>query len=85
MAVFKLIASNSICFSYRKVFQNGVNTLSEMVNHFCQKAQNFVGLYFGPYDLFCVILASTYGPGSCGPEPYGSGPLGPYGPVPFII
>ena len=29
---------------------------------------------------FLDILASIYGPG-----PYGSGPLGPYGPRPFII
>ena len=29
---------------------------------------------------FLAILASTYGPG-----PYGAGPLGPYGPEPFII
>ena len=34
-----IVASN-YCFSHRKVFQNGVNTLSKMV--FCQKAQNFV-------------------------------------------
>ena len=29
---------------------------------------------------FLEIFASTYGPG-----PYGFGPLGPYGPGPFII
>ena len=42
-------ASSYNCFSYKIVFQKGVNTLSKMVNHFGQKAQNFVK--FGPYDF----------------------------------
>ena len=36
------LALNS-CFSYKNVFQNGVNSLSKMVNHFfCHKAQYFI-------------------------------------------
>ena len=35
-----ILALNN-CFSHRNIFQNGVNTLSKMVNHFCQKAQIF--------------------------------------------
>ena len=36
-----ILALNN-CFSHRNIFQNGVNTLSKMVNHFCQKAQIFL-------------------------------------------
>ena len=52
------------CFSYRNVFQNGVNALSKMVFKnplFCQKAQNFV--YFEPYDFVQISRA-------CGPNTY---------------
>ena len=35
------LASN-ICFSYRNMFQNGVDALSKIVDAFCQKAQNFI-------------------------------------------
>ena len=34
------LASNN-CFSHRNVFQNGVNTLSKIVNHFLSKSTNF--------------------------------------------
>ena len=30
------------CFTYRNVFQNGVNALPKMVSYFCQTTQNFV-------------------------------------------
>ena len=46
------------CFSYRNVFQNGVNALSKMVLNnpiFCQKAQNFVS--FGPYEFVQISQA----------------------------
>ena len=51
------------CFSYRNIFQNGVNALSKMVlkTRFCQKAQNFV--QFGPYDFVQISPA-------CGPNTY---------------
>merc|ERR1712240_255136 len=52
------------CFSYRNIFQNGVNALSKMVLKkpgFCQKTQNFV--YFGPYDFVQISPA-------CGPNMY---------------
>ena len=52
------------CFSYRKVFQNGVNALSKMVFEtpiFCQKAPDFV--QFEPYNLVKISQA-------CGPNTY---------------
>ena len=54
-----ILASNN-CFSYRNIFQNGVNTLSKLVNHFLSKAQNFV--WFGPYDFVQIspALCSKY-------------------------
>ena len=30
------------CLCHRNVFQNGVNTLSKMVNHFGQMARSFI-------------------------------------------
>ena len=54
-ATFNLI---KCVFSHRNVFQNGINTLSKMVNHFCQKAQNFV--HVEPYDF--VQISPAYGP-----------------------
>ena len=35
------LASN-ICFTYRNMFQNGVDALSKKLTPFCQKAQNFM-------------------------------------------
>ena len=58
MQLLNWLASNCY-FSYRNVFQNGVNPLSKMVNHFYQKDQNFVK--FGPYDFDQILLA-------CGPN-----------------
>ena len=56
-----ILASNK-CFSHRNVFQNGVNTMSKIVNHFfVKKAQNFV--WFRPYDF--VQISQT-----CGPNTY---------------
>ena len=51
---FNVLASNN-CFSHRNVFQNGVNTLSKIVNHFCQNAQTFAR--FGAYDFVQIIFA----------------------------
>ena len=44
--------SSNYCFSCRNVFQNSVNALSEIINHFRQKDQNFV--WFGPYDFIQI-------------------------------
>ena len=46
------------CFSHGNVFQNVVNTLSKMVNHFLSKSSVFV--QFGPYDF--VQISPAYGP-----------------------
>ena len=35
------ILSSNNCFSHRNVFQNGVNTLSKIVNHFLSKSTKF--------------------------------------------
>ena len=62
MIVLKIniLASNDY-FSYRNVFQNGVNTLSKLLTIFCQKAQ--FSVWFGPYDFVQIAPAcdlSTY-------------------------
>ena len=41
------------------VFQNGVNTLSNLLIIFVKKVQNFV--WFGPYDVVQILQA-------CGPS-----------------
>ena len=43
-------------FSHRNVFQNGVNTLSKMVNHFLSKSSKFC-VEFGPYDFVQILPA----------------------------
>ena len=62
MVVFKLIVSFSLnnCFSYRKVFQNGVNALSKMVFEkrvFLSKNSKFCVVIRGPYDVVQISLA----------------------------
>ena len=37
------LASNN-CFSHRNIFQNGVNTLSKLVNHFLSKSSKMYSL-----------------------------------------
>ena len=42
MIVFELTLASNNCFSHRNVFQNGVNTLSKIVNHFFVKKHNIL-------------------------------------------
>ena len=54
------LTSNN-CFCHRKITLNGVNTISNMVNHFLPIDQNFV--FFLPYDFVQISPA-------CGPNTY---------------
>ena len=54
-----LASNNYLCD--RNVLQNGVNSFSKMLNHFCQKAQIYE--YFVPYDLVQISAA-------CDPNTY---------------
>ena len=56
MAMVLISIASSNCFSHRNVFQNGVNTLSKMVNHFLSKSSIFC--IFGPYDFVQISPAS---------------------------
>ena len=57
LSINTLASNNWLC--HRNVFQNGVNAVSKMADHFCQKAQNFV--YFIWYDSVQISPA-------CGPN-----------------
>ena len=61
LQINSLVSNN--CFSYRHVFQNGVNALSKMTNHFCQKSQNTVSMFYRltvlhsnmKYNLYWIV------------------------------
>ena len=51
------ISALNNCFSHRNIFQNGVNTLSKMVNHFLSKSSKFFVVRTVPFrSNFTSIL-----------------------------
>ena len=56
------ISASNNCFINGNIFQNSVNTLSKMVNHFLSKSSKFC-ILFGPYNFVQI-------PPACSPNTY---------------
>ena len=48
------------CFSHRNIFQNGINTLSKMVNHFLSKSSKFCIVWTIRFCSNFTIMWSKY-------------------------